>query len=718
MDRKTFVRTALLVPLALAGATAAAGPFSECPEGAFLAQTANARFYAVDLGSGNYRELHRTSGRGVINAIGFSVHDSYLYGWNKPTQTLLRIHEDYTIDELSLTPAVASNFYVGDVSILENAYYMYRRGRSDVHGLWRVDLDDTSPDYLSPQRITDGQNPFLNIFDFAFHPDNGLAYTVDPTGRLYSMDPATGQATEISNVGVTGTFGAVYFDIGGNFYISHNATGRIYSIDLTASSPTATYFSQGPSSSQNDGARCALASVPEVQQTLWDFGDAPNSYGTDIDGNGARHQQSTSGVFIGDGVDFETQAMNGVSQSDENVISADDFGDASIRLNGDEDGVVFSTSLSAGDQAIVSVKGGDTAGLLNAWIDFNQNGKFDDSEQVLNDYSLASNANQHITISVPSNAENGLTWARFRVASDSGIQAVGGAADGEVEDYQVSVSAAQPNETFYPSSNSTVSVAFEDLWPGQGDYDLNDFVVQLRTSQETGDGMTTAIGIEGDVTAVGASFRNGFAIQIDEISRSQVVEGTIEFEINGETVSASPLEDSQSKAVFVISENIWDFVEPEEGCSFYRTERNCGDSTIQFGFKLRAQLVGVTEGTIAQGVFNPFLFATPGFLRSTMFSSPPGRPLEIHLKNALWTDLFDTNLFGRGDDASNAAQGLTYQTATGLPWAIEIGPNWEHPTEFTDLVEAYPDFVEFVTSGGSSKINWFNNPVEDTVYRD
>lgn len=694
------------------------GPFQSCPEDAFLVQTRAARFYGIDLGSGNYRQLHATTGMGSINAMGFSIHDQYLYAWDKDNTNLIRIDARYSIEQMTLTQPVQSHYFVGDVSVLENAFYMYKRNQNTEvggSGFWRIDLDPESTDYLTPVLITEALSPELHVHDIAFHPFNGLAYTVELDGDLYSIDPSSGATTELSNLGLVGPFGATYFDVGGNLYISQNQTGRIYAIDLTETSPTANYFSQGPASSQNDGARCALASVPEQLQTLWDFGDAPNSYGTSMSGNGARHQESDSGVFLGRGVDFETQAMNGTSQSDEGVISLDDFGDASIRETGDEDGVTFVTALKAGTDAIIQVEGGDTGGNLNGWIDFNHNGSFEEAEQILLEYSLSANTTENITIAVPSDAENGLTWARFRIASLTGIQAVGGAADGEVEDYQVSV-AGQSNIVYYPSSNDTVSVAFEDLWPGQGDYDLNDFIVRMRTGQEIGSGQTYAIIIEGDVSAVGAGFRNGFAVRIDELDRSKVVEGTIEFEINGETVSASPLEEGTTKAVFVVVDNIWDFVEPAEGCTYYRTELDCGDALIQFEFSLRAELTDVAEGTIASSVFNPFIFATPGFGRGSLFSSPPGRSLEIHMKNESPSSLADPGFFGLGDDASNPTQGLTYLTETGLPWAIETGSGWKHPAEEVDLLDAYPDFADFVLSQGQEKLDWFTNPVESKVY--
>ena len=68
--------------------------------------------------------------------------------------------------------------------------------------------------------------------------------------------------------GLNYTYGAVYFDASGRFYVSANQTGTIYIIqnvqDLNANSTMdSNLFAFGPSSSSNDGARCPTAPVPQ-----------------------------------------------------------------------------------------------------------------------------------------------------------------------------------------------------------------------------------------------------------------------------------------------------------------------------------------------------------------------------------------------------------------------------------------------------------------------
>lgn len=686
---------------------AIATPLDSCPTQAFLAQGSPAKLYGVDLSSGSYRTLADSmASSSVINAIAFNFHDQYIYGWDKSLQTLVRIGADHQRQPITLITPLNGHYYVGDISNVENAYYIYRKGSNALHGLWKIVLDSAQPGYLDPQRITDGSSPYLNIFDMAFHPDEDMLYSVDSRGNLVRIDPADGAYTNLGNVGQSGTFGAVYFDVDGNLYISRNKDGRIFKIDLTSGDLSAVLFAQGPKSSSNDGARCAFAPVVAADATYLDYGDAPDSYGTSLAENGARHDTTGSNLLLGQSVDGEVQAF--LSPDSDDAVSGDD-----------EDGVIFITTMSAGNQAIVQVQV-QGSGYLNAWVDFDVDGSFDSGEQIFTDVSLTTGSH-NLVFDVPVTAREGTTWSRFRLSSASGVEPTGGVSDGEVEDHPVQIAASSIGRQFYPSAAGFVTIAFEDLWPSLGDYDMNDFVVHYRTGYSTVGSKVTAVSIAGEILAMGASFRNGFAVSIDGLDRQFVDEGSIEYEINGVMQERSPLESGQSKAVFVVADNLWDYVEPAEGCSFYRTESNCGESPIQFGFRIDAQLNTPVESSgLDLGLFNPFLFATPGFNRNSIFDSPPGRPLEIHLKNQPPTDLADEALLGRADDHSNIGQSLFYLTGGGLPWGLEIGTQWKHPSEYVDLVDAYPDFIEFVTSEGEQNKDWYllENAVEANLYED
>ena len=109
-----------------------------------------------------------------------------------------------------------------------------------------------------------------------------------------------------------------------------------------------------------------------------------------------------------------------------------------------------------------------------------------------------------------------------------------------------------------------------------------------------------------------------------------------------------------------------------------------------------------------QGAFDPFLFATPGAWHGGHFASAPGRSYEIHLKNYAPTEGFDQSLFNEpGDDASAPQKNFYYQTKNGLPWALEIGTQWEHPKEYNDIGHAYPYFAQWAQTNGTVNASWY-----------
>lgn len=694
-----------------------ADPFSECPSQAFLAQGKPAVLYGIDLSTGEFNPLGDLNTRDKLNGMGFNYADGFLYAWYYEGQTLARIHSDYRIEPLELGKTLKTNYYIGDVAVNENAYYAYRKNGTSS-GLWRISLDPQDATYLDPIKVESEKPLYLSIFDFAFHPENGSLYSVDHAGRLYRVDPSTATYQLLGNVGVAGTFGAVYFDVNGTLYISRNQDGKIYAVDIEAVS--AEFFSYGPSSSNNDGARCALAPVEPPALPTLDFGDAPMSYGTRASEDGARHVVDSS-LRLGKLVDAENRAFPGPDESDDSKDGSDD-----------EDGVQFLTDVKVGEKAIVSVDM-QGSGYLNLWIDYNRNGTFEPNEQAITDASSGSSS--FFSIDIPASAETGTSWLRARFSSETGLSATGVARDGEVEDHPITIKRAQTRTEHYPSANGYVTLAFEDLWPSVGDYDLNDFVVYYRTSITSDitsdESEVRQITISGEIAAVGASFHSGFAVSIPGVKTQDIDADNIVLTINGERPTSAdgdeqgffqPLRGQVSRldetALIEVTRDVWNTVQRGEGCSFHRTENNCGAASNAV-FTLTIPISGYVPGSnVTRGVFNPFVFATNGYLRSSIFKDGQGRPiapgdgLEVHLKNQAPSWRADTTILGRATDVSEVStldseQPISYQTAQGLPWAIEIGGRWCYPGEYQDVTKAYPDFADFVASEGKEASDWF-----------
>lgn len=173
----------------------------------------------------------------------------------------------------------------------------------------------------------------------------------------------------------------------------------------------------------------AFVITSDYQPPTLDFGDAPRPYPTLLANNGARHALDGM-TFMGNGVDAEPDGIPSP------LADGDDLN----MLIDDEDGVTFTSALTPGLLAGVDVVA-SVNGVLNAWVDFDQNGSWaDPGEQIFVGKSLNAGLN-NLSFIVPAGALPGPTFARFRF-SRNGIGTYDGfAPDGEVEDYRVEIGA-------------------------------------------------------------------------------------------------------------------------------------------------------------------------------------------------------------------------------------------------------------------------------------
>lgn len=166
----------------------------------------------------------------------------------------------------------------------------------------------------------------------------------------------------------------------------------------------------------------------------FDFGDAPASYGvaSHFEGAGFIGDTLNSGPLLSTR-DFETAIQPSVNADGDDLNSTDD-----------EDGVSFSsTTLVPRFNTTITVNA-SAAGQLDAWIDFNRNNVFDVGEKIANGLSVVAGSNT-LVVPVPDNLTSGVTYARFRISSSGISLPTGLAADGEVEDYKLSIQAQALN---------------------------------------------------------------------------------------------------------------------------------------------------------------------------------------------------------------------------------------------------------------------------------
>jgi hypothetical protein len=154
-----------------------------------------------------------------------------------------------------------------------------------------------------------------------------------------------------------------------------------------------------------------------------DYGDAPRPYPTLLANGGPRHTILPD-YYLGTGVTADTDG-----QPNSNAAS-----------DGLDDGVAL-PSLVERDSTVSFSVTASAAGFLDGWIDFNQDGDWNDAnERVFESRPLIAGANT-VSITIPATAVDGKTFARFRFSSLGGLAPTGPASDGEVEDYTLEISA-------------------------------------------------------------------------------------------------------------------------------------------------------------------------------------------------------------------------------------------------------------------------------------
>lgn len=245
------------------------------------------------------------------------------------------------------------------------------------------------------------------------------------------------------------------------------------------------------------------------------------------------------------------------------------------------------------------------------------------------------------------------------------------------------------------------TLAYEDLWPGKGDYDFNDLVLDYKF-EITGNSNNYITQVKGTfvIKAFGASLENGFGFQLSDaidasslnVSGYHITENYVNLEGNG-------VESGQSKPTIIVFDNAYNEMEYPGGNSIgVNTTPGVpyiDPVTIEITIDFPADTYNSTDLDIAN--FNPFLIVNQT------------RGVEVHLPDYLPTDLADESLFGTYDDDSSISGGKYYKTANNLPWAINIYESFDYPIERAEITTAHLKFYDWAISSGASYNDWYKD---------
>ncbi|HEX4955132.1 MAG TPA: C25 family cysteine peptidase [Thermoanaerobaculia bacterium] len=251
----------------------------------------------------------------------------------------------------------------------------------------------------------------------------------DSNGNLvpYSRTFLGAAAQQAGNM-AEGDAAAGTTDITGN--ITYRYEGAVASVQLV--------YSQGSDPVIENNLM--LIGISDFISCTFDYGDAPNTYGTQLSG-GARHVVGDRSLYLGTNPpDGESDGQPGAAATTDDTTT--------VGGTDDEDGVSSfpnyvhpSTSYTV---SVTAVNGStSTAASLVGYIDWNRDGDFADANERSVTTNVPANTSSPTAFnvtwtSVPFNAGGTTaTYARFRIAyvASQAESPTGEAASGEVEDY-------------------------------------------------------------------------------------------------------------------------------------------------------------------------------------------------------------------------------------------------------------------------------------------
>ncbi len=191
-----------------------------------------------------------------------------------------------------------------------------------------------------------------------------------------------------------------------------------------------------------------------------DYGDAPLTYGSDQDTNGARHtvpsyneNTHTAPLMLGTHIDIETNGHPSAAADGDDTHDIDD-----------EDSVSGPIYAYAGQATTVNVfvtNNTTSPATLAGWLDANGNGVFDAGERAPL-VTVPANTSASYPVTFPASSLTANSFARFRVFTGNVAdpQPLGFVIGGEVEDYPVLAASVHYKKVASPMTSN-------QLLPGQ-----------------------------------------------------------------------------------------------------------------------------------------------------------------------------------------------------------------------------------------------------------
>lgn len=251
------------------------------------------------------------------------------------------------------------------------------------------------------------------------------------------------------------------------------------------------------------------------------------------------------------------------------------------------------------------------------------------------------------------------------------------------------------------------TLMFEDLWPAYGDYDFNDFVlnykIQLYANNKN---MVRYMQVGVRMKAIGGTLpftprlrmkgvKGGEISGIEDLSREEGY-GGMNVPDDAELVQLNPGNNVKDPAVLEFR-GITTKKHAPAGSAYLNTERGLemadGDLiSVVYFFELRNS---VAQSGLTFDSFDFFLADANG--------------KEIHFGGVEPTAEGMAIYESESKNANTVKAPTFYYSNDRMVWAINIPEDISHAYEDVDFLRAYPEFAEWVQSGGTKAQEWYKH---------
>ncbi|MEG1585424.1 MAG: LruC domain-containing protein [Bacteroidales bacterium] len=256
------------------------------------------------------------------------------------------------------------------------------------------------------------------------------------------------------------------------------------------------------------------------------------------------------------------------------------------------------------------------------------------------------------------------------------------------------------NKTVDPSKWGTL--CYEDHWPCNGDYDMNDQVIHYNMVHYI-NAQKNVVYTTGSlrVVAVGAAMQSGFVLNLG--IRPELVKKVT---VNG---------GSLKNGLFNINAN---------GCEAYQTTAHVplwDDAFLIFGHAVGEDIntsmskdkIASREVTFRIDYTSPVaqtsFITLPFDPYVTIESGRRERGRECHVSGFAPSVLADKNMFSTCNDLTDIAKKQYYVGQNNMPFALHFPTIVQYPVERVNITEAYLHFFDWASSMGVNYKDWYYN---------